>query len=56
MEINENNYIRQLKKRNEQALTYVRKYIDASRKDLMEQMPELEDEKAGREFLRREYE
>lgn len=38
------------------ALTYVRKYINASREDLVEQMPEWEDEAAGREFLRREYE
>jgi RNA polymerase sigma-70 factor (ECF subfamily) len=37
------------------ALTYVRKYIEASREDLMEQMPEWEDETAGREFLRQEY-
>lgn len=37
------------------ALSYVRKYIDASREDLMEQMPEWEDEAAGREFLRQEY-
>lgn len=38
------------------ALTYVRKYIEFSREDLMEQMPEWEDEAAEREFLRREYE
>lgn len=38
------------------ALTYVRKYIESSREDLVEQMPEWEDEAAGREFLRREYE
>lgn len=38
------------------ALTYVRKYIDASKEDLVEQLPEWEDEAAGREFLRREYE
>ncbi len=38
------------------ALTYVRKYIEFSREDLVEQMPEWEDEAAQREFLRREYE
>lgn len=38
------------------ALTYVRKYIKSSREDLVEQMPEWEDEAAQREFLRREYE
>lgn len=38
------------------ALTYVRKYIDASREDLVEQMPDWEDERAQRELLRREYE
>ncbi len=38
------------------ALTYVRKYIESSREDLVEQMPEWEDEAAQREFLRREYE
>lgn len=38
------------------ALTYVRKYIDASREDLVEQMPEWEDKTAEREFLRQEYE
>ena len=38
------------------ALTYVRKYIDASKEDLVEQMPDWEDEAAQREFLRREYE
>lgn len=38
------------------ALTYVRKYIDSSREDLVEQMPDWEDEAAQREFLRREYE
>lgn len=38
------------------ALTYVRKYIDASREDLVEQMPDWEDKTAQREFLRREYE
>lgn len=38
------------------ALTYVRKYISASREDLVEQIPEWEDEAAEREFLRREYE
>ncbi len=37
------------------ALTYVRKYIDTSREDLVEQMPEWEDNAAAREFLRREY-
>lgn len=38
------------------ALSYVRKYINASREDLVEQMPEWEDEAAEREFLRQEYE
>ena len=38
------------------ALTYVRKYIDASKEELVEQMPDWEDEAAQREFLRREYE
>lgn len=38
------------------ALTYVRKYIESSREDLVEQMPEWEDEAAQREFYRREYE
>lgn len=38
------------------ALTYVRKYIESSREDLVEQMPEWRDEAAEREFLRREYE
>ncbi len=38
------------------ALTYVRKYIDASKEDLVEQMPDWEDEAAQREVLRREYE
>lgn len=37
------------------ALTYVRKYIQASREDLVEQTPDWEDESANREFLRREY-
>lgn len=37
------------------ALTYVRKYVHASREDLVEQMPEWEDEKAGRDFLEQEY-
>lgn len=37
------------------ALTYVRKYIHSSREDLMEQMPDWEDEKAGRDFLEQEY-
>lgn len=38
------------------ALTYVRKYIQSSREDLVEQMPEWKDEKAEKEFLQREYE
>ncbi len=38
------------------ALTYVRKYIDASKEDLVEWMPEWEDETAQWEFRRREYE
>ncbi len=38
------------------ALTYVRKYIHASKEDLVDQMPDWEDEAAQREFLRREYE
>lgn len=38
------------------ALTYVRKYINASREDPMERMPDWEDEAAQREFFRREYE
>lgn len=38
------------------ALGYVRKFIDSSREDLVEQMPEWEDEAAGRQFLQREYE
>lgn len=38
------------------ALSYVRKYIQTSREDLMEQMPEWEDIAAEKEFLRREYE
>lgn len=37
------------------ALTYVRKYIDSSREDLMEQIPEREDERAGSDFLKQEY-
>ena len=37
------------------ALTYVRKYIQASKEDLMEQMPEWKDAKAEQDFLRREY-
>lgn len=37
------------------ALTYVRKYISASREELVEQMPEWEDENAGRDFLVQEY-
>lgn len=37
------------------ALTYVRKYIQTSREDLVEQMPDWEDEAAGKDFLRHEY-
>lgn len=37
------------------ALTYVRKYIEASREDLVEQMPEWEDENAGYDFLKQEF-
>lgn len=37
------------------ALTYVRKYIQASKEDLMEQMPEWKDVKAEQDFLRQEY-
>lgn len=37
------------------ALTYVRKYIHASKEEPVEQMPEWEDEKAGRDFLEQEY-
>lgn len=38
------------------ALTYVRKYIQSSKEDLVEQMPEWKDEKAEKEFLQKEYE
>ncbi len=37
------------------ALTYVRKYIETSREDLVEQMPEWEDERAKSDFLKQEY-
>lgn len=37
------------------ALTYVRKYIHSSREDLVEQMPDWEDERARRDFLEQEY-
>lgn len=37
------------------ALTYVRKYIESSREDLVEQMPEWEDERAESDFLKQEY-
>ena len=38
------------------ALTYVRKYIQSSKEDPVEQMPEWKDEKAEKEFLQKEYE
>ena len=37
------------------ALTYVRKYIQTSREDPVEQMPEWEDEGAKKDFLMQEY-
>lgn len=37
------------------ALTYVRKYIETSREDPVEQMPEWEDERAESDFLKQEY-
>ena len=37
------------------ALTYVRKYIETSREDLVEQVPEWEDERAESDFLKQEY-
>lgn len=37
------------------ALTYVRKYIQASKEELMEQMPEWKDMKAEQDFLKQEY-
>ncbi len=37
------------------ALNYVRKNIEASREELMEQVPEIKDESAQKAFLQREY-
>lgn len=37
------------------ALNYVRKYIEASREELMEQVPDLKDESAQKALLQREY-
>ena len=37
------------------ALTYVRKYIQASKEEPVEQMPEWEDERAKKDFLMQEY-